>query len=132
MPPDRCALGCDDGDECTLDTCVPATGCEHRVAESPDDLARQAGACAGEPVPPSAGRQFLKGCTLIEMATASGDAHKASKLLGRAAKTLRKATKVTARAAHKKRAGISSECAGALDGILGGARSRAERLKGGR
>jgi hypothetical protein len=111
---------------------VPATGCEHRAAGSADDLARQAGACAGQPVPPAAGRQFVKGCTLIEQGVASGDAHKATKLLGRAAKTLRKAGKLTARAAHRKRAGISSDCAGALDGILGGARSRAERLKGSR
>jgi hypothetical protein len=132
LPPDPCAAGCDDGDPCTIDDCARPAGCTHQRLGAAADLGRLAPACAGQPVPPAVGTKLVQGCGLVDQAGLASDARQAKRLAGKAIRAMKKAGKLAAKAARKKQGAISGECPGALGGVVGDVRSRAERLKAGR
>jgi len=81
-------------------------------------------------VPASVGQQFVRGCGLVVSAKTQ-PAKKAKSLLTKATRALKRAGKVAEKAGARKKNPISTECAGALRTVLGGARDQAQRLKSG-
>jgi hypothetical protein len=125
-----CAPGtvpvCDDGDPCTSDQCTAPEGC----ASEPVDLAMlrlaitqgiEARVCDGEPV--AAVIKLLgRASRLLDRAERAPTPKAAKRRLLEGARVLRKAAK---RAARGDGEPVSAECAGALDGSIGDARTLA-------
>ena len=124
MPPT--APLCDDGAACTVDHCVPGSGCVHDPVAGPDDLVRIVPVCVDQPVPASVGQQFARGCGFIGDAAAQTP-KKAKKLITKATRALKRAGKAAAKAASRKKDPISADCAAALRAVLAGAQEQARR-----
>jgi hypothetical protein len=119
-----CAVGCDDGDPCTVDQCVPGRGCESTPAEGAASVTctcelSAPAACAGWSVPAAVGRLRARACNLFDGASASKRVRK-----GLTALRVEVAAVSKARKKHK----LSTDCAGALKAELLDATDRAARL----
>ena len=121
---------CDDGDACTLDTC----GATQTCASVPMTLeaagagflgALETPACEGETPPAAIARGFEKATALLGRAVESP---KASRLLRRAAKRLRRTDTKIAKASGRR---LSPACGSALAAIVEAARTRVDCLRNG-
>jgi len=124
------APACDDGDACTVDHCVPGTGCVHDPVGGPDDLARESPACVGQPVPRSVAQQFVRGCELIGDSAVQTPS-KARNFINKAGRAFKRAARRAGSAATRKKAPIAADCAAELRGILSGAQDQTRRLRTG-
>ncbi len=123
------ALDCDDTDPCTLDTCVPMSGCRHaplRYADAGSAIEASlfVPACTTDAVPPAIIRQLKRAQELLGSAGTAKPA-RAARLLHRAVERLSQALH-TARRAAKHR--LSAACSQALTVIVEDARRRAQCL----
>jgi Tol biopolymer transport system component len=122
---------CDDGDPCTVDTCVAGQGCVSTPAsgfESVTCSCRRGApaACADQSLPASIGKRQGHACSLFDAARTAARAP--------AVKRLRKATgslkgSINAVAKARKTRKISIDCADALKATLQDTKDRAERLR---
>src|SRR5262249_18451865 len=103
----------DDGDPCTVDNCDPAAGCTVQpvtgLGAATCLLIPQA-VC--QPLPPKLVKAIAKAQTRMASAGATSNHEHAKKLLGRAARILKKAAKKTVKLAKKRR--LSPACAATL------------------
>ena len=88
------AAPCDDGDACSIDTCSPGGGCDHRpivLADLRDGLRRRlrVGACMGQPVPGSVAKILRRARSLLVRADATSSRTRAGRFIARALRTLR-------------------------------------------
>jgi Beta-propeller repeat len=126
-PTSICGDGCDDGDPCTVDTCVRNAGCASRPAEGLASVTctceRPApAACAADTVPAAIGRRQGRACGLFSGAAGPSSA----KRLRRAMATLGGSIAVVSKA--QKKGKLSADCAGALRAELLDAKDRAAGL----
>jgi hypothetical protein len=122
---------CDDGNACTEDSCSAAQGCLTRPITLADVDAGFLGVlpvlpCSTEQVPPIVGRLFGKADTFVTRA--AQHPAKAERLLGRAAKRLRRAAEKVGKVQARR---ISAECSTALGAVLGQAQTRVQCLRSG-
>jgi hypothetical protein len=122
LPPESACLpptapSCDDGEGCTIDQCVPGTGCVHDPVTGAADLLRVAPACAGQPVPPSVGKQFARACGLLGDAAVTTSKN-AKKLVVKATRALKRADAVAEKAGRRKKGRLSVDCVAALRAVL--------------
>jgi cysteine-rich repeat protein len=123
---------CDDGDNCTTDSCAPMVGCEHTPLQGFAALTcrctsgLQAPSCGQQSVPAGVGKQYARACRLIEKARTL-KRPKARKLIGKAVQSLKVAGKI-AKKAQRRRA-ISADCAAALSGNLADLRVRTQSVR---
>jgi hypothetical protein len=120
---------CDDGDPCTVDSCLPGRGCVSTPAVGLASVTctcrrEEPAACADETLPTSIVRRRARACTLF------GDAGGAlpPKRLRKGATTLNGSMALVSKARRSGR--ISSDCADALTAELRDRKDRAERLLG--
>jgi hypothetical protein len=118
-----------DAEPCTVERCAASVGCTSSPVAGFESLAcvcRRAypAACDGSPIPEGVAARRTKACGLIQRA--GTDAKKARKLVGKAAKILRKASKRLTRAG-----GLSPACVEAVEAQLtdGAARAAAVRTQ---
>jgi uncharacterized delta-60 repeat protein len=132
-----CGESCDDGDPCTDDVCQANGRCGHTPVGGTGAVtcafhrAFLGGPCAGEKVPRAIGRGFTHAGRLADRAVGQKKAKKAKQLAGRATRILRKTLKLVARAARRRRKGISAQCAASLRDLMTDARSRLEAFRSG-
>ena len=131
---DECAapddLVCDDGDECSVDSCTTGAGCTHEPVEGFDgtsclcDRGLADERCAA--IPSSIGKRFGRACALLERASEASSHRRARQLVREAVKMLTRTVRLTRRGpAHKRLAGACADGLGAaLDDMIG----RATRL----
>jgi hypothetical protein len=124
-------LECADDDACTVDTCDAKAGCVTRplgLADVGEDFlgALETPACAGDEIPPFAGKLLGKATLLV--ARAVDTPSKARRFLTRASRKLGKAMRKVARTQGRS---ISAECGTALDTLLAQADGRVRCLLGG-
>lgn len=106
---------CADTNPCTLDACVPASGCAHELvgwqtlrgslAASVTDPA-----CTDRQLPKTLRKLLQRAATLTQRAGSTAKASKQQKLLGRADGSLRKAAGACDRFRSRKKGGISLAC----------------------
>ncbi|TMB46812.1 MAG: hypothetical protein E6J60_16180 [Deltaproteobacteria bacterium] len=123
---------CDDGDPCTVDSCVPHRGCMSTPASGFASVTCTCGrvgpvACADQLLPGSIGRRKERACGLFDDAAGTTDRTLALRRLRRAVRTLKESITIVSKA---RKNGISGACGGALKGELRDAKDRAERLLG--
>ncbi len=123
---------CDDGDPCTVDSCVPRRGCVSTPASGFASVTCTCGrvgpvACADQLLPASIGPRKERVCSLFDDAAGTTDRTLALRRLRRAVRTLKGSITIVSKA---RKNGISRDCAGALKGELRDAKDRAERLLG--
>jgi len=123
---------CDDGDPCTVDSCVPRRGCVSTPASGFASVTCTCGrvgpvACADQLLPASIGPRQERVCSLFDDAAGTTDRTLALRRLRRAVRTLKGSITIVSKA---RKNGISRDCAGALKGELRDAKDRAERLLG--
>jgi hypothetical protein len=119
--------GCDDGDPCTIDTCVTNAGCWSRPEEGLEGVTCACQrpvppSCAGDALPASIVRRHDRACGLF--AGASGPS--TTKRLRRGMATLKGAIALVSKS--QKKGKLSGGCAGALKAELFDAKDRAEGL----
>ena len=102
----------------------------HDPINSPDDLGRELSACLGQTVPSSVGERFARGCELMREA-AGQTPRKAKPFLNKAVRAFKRAGRLAASAATRKKGSISPDCAADLRSILSGARDQAGGLRTG-
>ena len=123
---------CDDGDPCTVDSCVPRRGCVSTPASGFASVTCTCGrvgpvACADHLLPASIGPRQERVCSLFDDAAGTTDRTLALRRLRRAVRTLKESITIVSEA---RKNGISRACGGALKGELRDAKDRAERLLG--
>ena len=125
-------VSCDDGDPCTVDRCNPADGCLSRSREGFDGVRCVCErplppACSGTPVSKPVAKRVARACALIARSSDSATP-KARKLLGKAARELRRGSVTATKAAGKK---LPPACANALAAQLANGQQRTEDLQRG-
>jgi hypothetical protein len=119
--------GCDDGDPCTIDTCITNAGCWSQPAEGLESVTCTCqrpvpSACAGETLPASIARRQGRACGLFSGAGGPST----TKRLRRGMATLRGSVSLVSKAMKKGK--LSGDCAGALKAELLDAKDRAGLL----
>jgi subtilisin family serine protease len=123
-------LVCNDGNPCTQDLCDPASGCRFPPVEGivAVSCALDAGlpGCPGSVLPAGVERRFAKAQQLVGRAEQARSRGKQRTLLRQAARALKRALAVAARA--QRRGTLSQACAGSLAETLGEASDRARAV----
>ena len=121
---------CDDGDPCTVDSCVPRRGCVSPPASGFASVTCTCGrsvpaACAGQELPASIGGRRHRVCGLFAAAAGTARRPLVVRRLRRAVQTL---TGSIHAVTSVRRGTVSADCAVALKGELRDERDRAARL----
>ena len=121
---------CDDGDPCTVDSCVPRRGCVSTPASGFASVTCTCGrsvpaACAGQELPASIGGRRQRVCGLFAAAAGTARHPLVVRRLRRAVQTL---TGSIHAVTSVRRGTVSADCAVALKGELRDERDRAARL----
>ncbi len=130
-PPVRCTTGsCNDGDPCTVDRCVEATGCAYDEAEGFaavrcmfEGSRLEPPPCAGQPLAQAVTRAFGRAQSLVDRASVAPRVRQAKTKLRKAVRLLAKASRLV-----RAQGNLPVDCVVALGSILEEARIRAERL----
>jgi hypothetical protein len=122
---------CDDGDPCTVDSCVAGQGCVSTPVSGFESVTcscrREApAACAAQSLPASIGKRQAHACSLFDAARTAARAP-AMKRLRKAAGGLKGSMNAVAKAQKARK--ISTGCADALKATLQDTKDRAERLR---
>jgi hypothetical protein len=131
LPVALCAAGgCDDGDPCTDDVCVPDRGCTSTPASgfaSVTCTCRRPAptACAGLALPAAIGIRVERVCTLFVNAAETPNRATTVRRLKKATKTLKATMRVVTRSGKR---GVPAACVVALTDELQDSAGRAERL----
>jgi murein DD-endopeptidase MepM/ murein hydrolase activator NlpD len=113
---------CEDGDDCTVDTCDPNVGCSHSPAGGVvgigclcDDVPTE---CTGQVIVAKVERKLSSGCATLADIEAAPSAAKRAKLVRSAIKRLTRASKAAAAASRGRRAKLSSACGVGLQALI--------------
>jgi uncharacterized repeat protein (TIGR01451 family) len=132
---DNCAaLDCDDHDQCTVDTCVPATGCKHVALDLETVpgllvLPLGQGVCTGERLPPPIIRLVESARERVARAGETTKPKKQRRLVKAAAGRLAKAARRAAKFCRKPSANV--ECCALIAAEIEKARGRVHCLQSG-
>jgi hypothetical protein len=104
---------CDDGDACTRDTCSDASQCRHELVRGFDAITCKLPPAACDGLPARGLRRLRRAERLIEGARASSlGLGKTRRLLSQAARSIKAASVIAGRRAHKGK--LSADCASEL------------------
>jgi hypothetical protein len=123
--------GCDDGDPCTDDPCVPAIGCVHSGPDGFEGIACRCATtpavCSGQAVPAQVRQPFSAACTtLSKLAVRTGPPSK--KGIRKAVTRLEAAARKASKASRGRRPKITPACSDGLRSLFGDVGSLAQGL----
>jgi hypothetical protein len=125
-------ISCEDGDPCTADSCDPSRGCVFQPATGFEAVTcllvtstLEPAVC--RPVPAKIAKLMARAQSQIAVAVSGKNPRFQKQVLGKAMRTLKRATKRTRRIA--KRRGLSPLCADALARVLGNLTSHVDQLR---
>jgi len=125
-------ITCEDGNPCTADSCDPSSGCVFQPATGFEAVTcllvtstLEPAVC--RPVPAKIAKLMARAQSQIALAVSGESPRLQKQLLGKAMRTLKRATKSTRRVA--KRRGLSPLCADALKRVLGNLTNHVDQLR---